>query len=125
MMEKINPEMKKIIEEQKLCYVATVSAEGRPNVSPKGSIVYIDGNTLAFAVVRSPRTLQNLTENKAVSVAVLDIAQRKGYQFKGRTTRVSEGEIYNQVIEPLKKKLPNLPPVQDVIVVKVEEVYSF
>jgi len=124
-MEKVNSEMKKIIEEQKLCFIATASANGRPNVSPKGSIVCIDGNTLAFAAVRSEKTLQNLAENPAVSVAVLDVAQRKGYQFKGQATKVSEGEIYCQLVDPLKKRLPNLPPIQAVIVIKVEEVYSF
>jgi predicted pyridoxine 5'-phosphate oxidase superfamily flavin-nucleotide-binding protein len=124
-MEKVNPEMREIIEEQKLCYVATASSEGRPNVSPKGSIICVDGDTLAFAAVRSEKTLKNLAENPAVSVAVLDVAQRKGYQFKGQATMISEGEIYCQVVDPLKKRLPNLPPVQAVIVIKVEEVHSF
>jgi hypothetical protein len=124
-MNKINPEMKKVIEEQRLCYIATASSDGRPNVSPKGSIVYIDGKTLAFAAVRSEKTLRNLDENSAIAAAVLDVTQRQGYQFKGRATKVSEGEIYRQVLDPLKKRLPNLPPVQAVIVINVEEVYSF
>jgi hypothetical protein len=56
---------------------------------------------------------------------VPDVAQRKGYQFKGQATMVSKGETYRQIADPLKKRLPNLPPVPAVIVIKVEEAHSF
>lgn len=121
----INEEMKKVIEEQKLSYVATAGRDGRPNVSPKGSIIYIDENTLAFAAVRSEKTLANVHENPFISVAVLDIPNRKGAQFKGKAEKIEEGEIYNRVVEPLKKRVPNLPNPRYVIVVKVDEVHPF
>ena len=121
----INEEMRKIIEEQKLIYVATASRQGRPNVSPRGSIQYIDENTLAFAAVRSEKTLANIQENPWAAVAVLDIQNRKGFQFKGKTEKVSEGDIYNRVVEPLKKRLPNLPSPQYVVVIRIDEVHTF
>ena len=121
----INEEMRKVIEEQKLIYVATASRQGRPNVSPRGSILYIDENTLAFAAVRSEKTLANIQENPWAAVAVLDIQNRKGFQFKGKTEKVSEGDIYNRVVEPLKKRLPNLPSPQYVVVIRIDEVHTF
>jgi len=121
----INEEMRKVIEEQKLIYVATASRQGRPNVSPRGSIQYIDENTLAFAAVRSEKTLANIQENPWAAVAVLDIQNRKGFQFKGKTEKVSEGDIYNRVVDPLKKRLPNLPSPQYVVVIRIDEVHTF
>ena len=121
----INEEMKGVIEEQRLSYVATASKNGRPNVSPKGSIVYVDENTLAFAAVRSEKTLANIQENPWAAVAVLDVPNRKGFQFKGKTEKVNEGDIYNRVVEPLKKRLPKLPSPQYVVVVRIDEVHTF
>ena len=36
------------VEKQRLGFVATVSATGEPNLSPKGTFVVLDDRTLAF-----------------------------------------------------------------------------
>ena len=59
-MEKITKFIKNFLDSQKLGYVATVSALGIPNLSPKGTIIAWDENTLAFADIRSPNTMKNL-----------------------------------------------------------------
>ena len=125
MMALIDEEMKKLIEEQKLSYVATASTDGRPNVSPKGSIIFIDGDTLAFAAVRSEKTVANLAQNPYTSVAVLDVGSRKGFQFKGKAEMVKEGAVYNRVVTSLKKRLPHVPDPKFVVIVRVDEVYPF
>ena len=51
-MEKISESVKKFLNAQKLGYVATVSENGTPNLSPKGTIIAWDDNTLAFADIR-------------------------------------------------------------------------
>ena len=51
----ITQEIRKLLSEQKLGYVATVSLDGTPNLSPKGTIIAWDQNTLAFADIRSPQ----------------------------------------------------------------------
>ena len=56
----LTPDMKRIIEEQRLGFVATVNADGTPNVSPKGTFVVVDDATIAFGDIRSPGTLRNL-----------------------------------------------------------------
>jgi len=62
----LTPDMKRIIEEQRLGFVATAAADGTPNVSPKGTFVVLDDETIGFGEIRSPGTLRNLRANPRV-----------------------------------------------------------
>ena len=79
----ITKEIVKLLSEQKLGFVATVSPNGTPNLSPKGTIISLDKNTLAFADIRSPQTIRNLQGNPLVEINVVDPFARRGYRFKG------------------------------------------
>jgi predicted pyridoxine 5'-phosphate oxidase superfamily flavin-nucleotide-binding protein len=76
-------DMQRVVEEQRLGFVATVCPDGTPNVSPKGTVAVWDVDTLIFADIRSPRTVANLRQNPAVEINVVDPLVRKGYRFKG------------------------------------------
>jgi hypothetical protein len=47
-------DMKRLIEEQRLGFVATAAPDGTPNVSPKGTFVALDDRNIAFGKIRSP-----------------------------------------------------------------------
>ena len=61
-MISIPEDVRNFVNFQKLGYVATVSKDGTPNLSPKGTIAAIDESTLVFADIRSPQTIENLKE---------------------------------------------------------------
>jgi len=86
-------EAKRVIEEQRLAYVATVSQDGTPNVSPKGTIAVWDEDHLVFADIRSPGTIANISRNPAVELNVVDPFSRKGYRFKGTAQIVRKGNF--------------------------------
>ena len=88
----LTDDMIRIVREQRLGFVATVSPDGTPNVSPKGTFVVLDERTIAFSDIRSPATLRNLTANPAVEVNFVDPFARKGYRFAGRARIVRKGE---------------------------------
>jgi len=46
--------MKRVVEEQRLGFVATVCPDGTPNLSPKGTTAVWDDDHLVFANIRSP-----------------------------------------------------------------------
>jgi hypothetical protein len=79
----LTPDMKRIIEEQRLGFVATAAPDGTPNVSPKGTFVVLDDETIAFGEIRSPGTIRNLRTNARVEVNFVDPFVRKGYRFAG------------------------------------------
>jgi uncharacterized protein len=82
----LSADMKRIVGEQRLGFVATVNADGTPNVSPKATFVVIDDATIAFAEIRSPGTLRNLKSRPAVEVNFVDPFIRRGYRFAGIAT---------------------------------------
>ena len=97
-MQKISKSVKNFLNTQKLGYVATVSEDGTPNLSPKGTIIAWDENTLAFADIRSPNTIKNLEKNPNLEINVVNPLLRKGFRFKGKGTIISDGQTYDAIL---------------------------
>ena len=95
----INPEMRRIVEEQRLGFVATICEDGTANLSPKGTVTVLDDDHLMFADLASPQTVKNLRTNASIEVNVVDPVIRKGFRFKGRGIVVDPGERFDQLLE--------------------------
>lgn len=98
-MVKISNEIKQFLERQKLGFVATVSPNNSPNVSPKGTIMVWDDENLVFADIRSPKTISNLEKNPLVEVNVVDPILRKGYRFKGKGRILKDSDEFSQILK--------------------------
>jgi len=95
----ITSEIKNFLKVQKLGYVATVSFDGLPNISPKGTIIAWSSEVLAFADIRSPDTVKNLQNNPNVEINVIDPLLRKGYLFKGVAKLINSGLQYDEILQ--------------------------
>lgn len=82
-MVTLTEDMKRVVEEQRLGFYATVCPDGTPNVSPKGTTCVWDDNHICFGAIRSPRTVENIRAGSEVELNVVDPIVRKGYRFKG------------------------------------------
>ena len=86
-----------------LGFVATVTAGGRPNVSPKGTFLVLDDRTLAFGEIRSPQTVTNLTNQPELEVNFVDQWTWKGVRVRGKAQMVRRGTAeFGGLIEQLK-----------------------
>jgi len=94
----LTEDMRRVIAEQKLAFVATVCPDGTPNLSPKGTIAVWDETHLVFVDIRSPGTVANLRLNSAVEINVVDPFARKGYRFKGTAELVTAGELFDRIL---------------------------
>src|SRR5215216_6005795 len=94
----LTQEMKRVIGEQRLGFVATVCPDGTPNLSPKGTTSVWDDEHIVFADIRSPRTIANLKQNPAVEINVVDWFTRKGFRFKGSATVFETGPQFDELI---------------------------
>jgi hypothetical protein len=94
----LTEDMKRVVREQRLGFVATVSPDGTPNLSPKGTTTVWDDDHLVFADIRSPGTVANLLHNPAIEINVVDPDVRKGYRFKGTATVLTEGERFEEIV---------------------------
>tara|TARA_B100000029_G_scaffold201231_1_gene199441 strand:+ start:156 stop:596 length:441 start_codon:yes stop_codon:yes gene_type:complete len=118
-MINISDDIKNFVNSQKLGYVATVSKDGTPNLSPKGTIIVMDESTLVFADIRSPKTMENLQENTSVEINVIDPFKRLGYRFKGDGKIVNEGTEFDKILEHYKN-LGVKSKINSVVVVDVK-----
>lgn len=82
-MGTIDDDMRRIVADAKLSFVATVCADGSPNLSPKGSMRVYDDEHIAFMDMASPNTMANLTSNPGIEINAIDFLRRRGYRFKG------------------------------------------
>jgi uncharacterized protein len=94
----IDEDMRRMVEEQRLGYAATVCPDATPNLSPKGTTAVWDDDHLVFADIRSPHTVENLRHNPAIEVNVVDPISRKGYRFKGTGTILTEGTQFDEAL---------------------------
>jgi uncharacterized protein len=94
----IDEDMRRVVQEQRLGYAATVCPDATPNLSPKGTTAIWDDDHLVFADIRSPRTVENLRHNPVIEINVVDPISRKGYRFKGTGTVLTEGILFDEVI---------------------------
>jgi len=83
--------MIRIVEKQHLGFVATVCADGSPSLSPKGTFVVIDDETIAFGDIRSPGSIANLRQDPRVEVNFVDPIIRRGLRAKGTATIHEKG----------------------------------
>ena len=116
----ITEEIKNFVNFQKLGYVATVSADNTPNLSPKGTIMVLDESHLAFAHIHSPQTVENLKHNPSIEINIVDPFSRRGYRFKGIAEIISSGDKFNKINSYYKESgIKN--SIKTIIIVKIEK----
>ena len=116
----LTADMKRVVEEQRLGFVATVCADGTPNLSPKGTTAVWDDDHLVFANIRSPGTIANLRRNASVEVNVVDPFLRKGYRFKGIASILESGELYDKAIAFYADRGSRVSAIREVVMVRVQ-----
>ncbi len=115
----LSDDMKRVVREQGLGFIATVCPDGTPNLSPKGSTAVWDDDHLIFCDIRSPGTMANLRHNPAIEINVVDQLSRKGYRFKGTAEVVSAGPVFEQVLAE-RQASGNKNPMRAVVLMAVE-----
>jgi hypothetical protein len=117
----ITQEIKDFLNLQKLGYVATVSPEGKPNISPKGTIIGWTSTILAFADIRSPDTMRNLQSNPHVEINVIDPLSRKGYLFKGQARIIKDNALFEEILNHYRNKGVK-SPINSIVLTDVSSV---
>ncbi len=80
----IGDEAKRIIREFSLGIIASVTSDGTPAASPKGTFLALDDSTIAYGDIRSPSTRRNLQSDGRCEVVFVDPFRRKGVRLRGK-----------------------------------------
>ncbi|MEM9849989.1 MAG: pyridoxamine 5'-phosphate oxidase family protein [Bacteroidota bacterium] len=99
---KLNRAIEESIAKSVLCWLATVSASGMPNVSPKEVFTHFEEDSIIIANIASPNTMKNIRANEQVCVSFIDVLVQKGFQLKGKATIVEKSDT---AFAPMEAKL--------------------
>ena len=120
----LNTFAKQLIERFPLDYVATVTEDGMPAVSPKGTFFVLDDETIAFGEIRSPGTMANLAHQAKAEVNFADIWLRKAVRIFGTTEICDRGsDEFNRLFPIWEEAFPALAHrINAIVKIKAERV---
>jgi hypothetical protein len=117
----LTSDMRAVIEAAHLCFAATVTPEGRPNVSPKGTIRVWDTTHLFFLDLASPGTRANLARVPWLELNVVEQLSRRGYRFAGRAELHLPGSmVFAEGVRQVYGDTPPAAPPNAVVLLAVE-----
>ncbi len=122
-MAKLPDIVKKTIDKISLVSVATADKNGIPNVVIVTYIKCIDDETVLIVDNKFDKTRTNLEENNKLAFVIYDPDIDKSYQVKGRVDIVTNGELFQSVVDWVHVKHPHMN-AKAAVVLHVEEVYS-
>ncbi len=112
----LTQEIKKAIDNSVLCWLATVSYEQIPNVSPKEIFNYFGNDKIIIANIASPQSVKNIQQNEHVCLSFIDILVQKGFQLKGTARIVDKiNTEFNEMEQVLLKMTMGLFPFKSII----------
>ena len=115
----LTADMRRVFDEQQLGFVATVTPDGRPNLSPKGTTRPWGDDHITFADISSPQTVANLRANPAIEINVVDPIVRKGWRFRGTAQVLADGPLYDE-IEAAYRARGSANPFNHIVLMTVE-----
>lgn len=80
------------------CILATVSADGEPDIGYKGSMMVFDDESLAYWERTKRQHLKNVTENPKVIVLFRDAKTKVAWRFHGKATVHESGPLWEKVM---------------------------
>lgn len=104
----LTAQMRDLIAHHSLGLVATVTPEGAPAVSPKGTFLIHDDRTIAFSNIRSPGTVRNIAGNPTVEVNFIDVLHRTACRIRGTARLCAAKELPDGLHERFTEKWPQL-----------------
>jgi uncharacterized protein len=80
------------------CILASVSADGEPDIGYKGSMMVFDDGSLAYWERTKRQHMKNVKENPKVVVLFRDTKSKVAWRFHGKATLHEDGPIREQVM---------------------------
>lgn len=115
----LTPDMRALIQVAHLCFAATVTAEGRPNLSPKGTIRVWNDTSVFFLDIASPGTRANLAARPWMELNVVDQLSRRGYRFAGPAVLHTQGTVFDDACRRVLGEDQATYPVAAVVLLEI------
>ncbi|MGB0579806.1 MAG: pyridoxamine 5'-phosphate oxidase family protein [Limisphaerales bacterium] len=99
-----------------LCWLATVSEEGFPNVLPKEAFLHDGEGKILVANIASPVTVRNIEQNERVCASFVNVFVQKGFKVSGSGSVLKPGDVgYDQKHQQLTSAIGTKFPILSII----------
>ena len=120
---RINQAIRTDVGNSVLCWLATVDAEGTPNVTPKEIFSCYGDDRLVVADIASANTVRNIRTHSAVCASFVDVFRQRGFKIVGTATIVSpENADFPIIGIELLRKAGTAFPIRHIISIKIARV---
>ena len=120
---KINDAFRTDRKNSVLCWLATASPNGAPNVSPKAIFALHDDETLVVADIMSPVTVRNIRSNPKVCLSFVDVFRQKGFKVDGEAAVFAKGSVeFDEFGQELLEMAGADFPIRNVIRVRIARI---
>lgn len=113
-MAVITPEIKEFIKNN-LGWITTVSKDGELDLGPKMSLFVLDDTHIAYHERTAGQHYRNLQDGSPLVIAVANLAEKKGYRFRGTVTLHTDDDIYDAQVKVAEEKGTKKPAVIPVL----------
>ncbi len=121
MNARINDAIRTDIENSVLCWLASVDAEGTPNVSPKEIFASHGDDHIVVADIASANTVRNLRAQPRACVSFIDVFRQRGFKIVGTARIVKPDEQDFPVFgETLLQMAGTDFPIRHIIAIKID-----
>ena len=120
----LDDDVRAVVDSAHLVFAATVTPDGEPNLSPKGTIRVWDDRHLFFLDIASPHTRANLERNPKIELNVVEHLSRRGYRFFGTATLHRDDDVAREAMRRVFAEERAPYPVNCVVLVAVERMDS-
>jgi predicted pyridoxine 5'-phosphate oxidase superfamily flavin-nucleotide-binding protein len=119
MVRKMQAEMDRSV----LCWLATASVDGTPNVSPKEIFAGFGQDMIVIADIASPVSVRNIRANPKVCVSFIDIFRQCGFKVSGTARVISpQEEDFTRCGADVIRKAGSDFPVRHLILVSAQRI---
>ncbi|MFS4469791.1 pyridoxamine 5'-phosphate oxidase family protein [Maribacter sp. 2210JD10-5] len=119
----LTEEIKEYIDKSVLCWLATVSEDGMPNVSPKECFNYFGSENIIVANIASPQSVKNIKSNPNICLSFIDIFEQMGYQIKGKAEIIGKkNSLFLEMESVLTKMTGGKYPFSTITYISPEKV---
>ena len=123
-MATITPEIKEFVESN-LGWISTVSKDGELDLGPKMSLFVLDEHHIAYHERTAGQAYQNLKDGSPLVIAFANLAEKKGYRFRGNVVLHVDDDIYAAQVKVAEEKGTKKPAVIPVLeVTEIQDLSS-
>ena len=120
---KINNAFREELSNSVLCWLATLGADGMPNVTPKEIFAIHDDETLVIADIMSANSVRNILGHRQVCVSFIDVFRQKGFKVEGVASILApDSPDFAVFSEELRRMAGADNPIRHVIRVRIERI---